>query len=155
MKVKKSFEQAICIMLVLATCEGPVKSSELSQRLDVSDSYLKKITRQLVVAGLISSRSSKLGGFILNRNAKDITFLDIFDAIEGKDRFVETSRLVEKVFQVDLPIIDIEDYILGHLNKAEDKYRKTLGQINLADILNAAHGNVNGVKNSMLSIKDE
>ena len=145
MKVKKSFEQAICIMLVLATAKGPVKSLELSTRLGVSDSYLKKITRQLVVSGLIASRSSKLGGFILDKPAEDITFLDVFDAIEGKDRFVETSRLVEKVFDVDFPIIDLEDFILVHLNKAEDKYRNTLAQIRLADIVNAAHGKASSV----------
>lgn len=146
MKVKKSLEQAICIMLILATSNGPVKSIELSSRLGVSDSYLKKITRQLVVSGLISSRSSKLGGFILNKRASEITFLDVFNAIEGKGRFVETSRLVEKVFDEKYPIVDIEEYIMVHLNQAEDKYRETLAKINIADIINAAHGNINRVK---------
>lgn len=138
MKVKKSLEQAICIMLVLATADGPVKSMELSARLGVSDSYLKKITRQLVVSGLISSRSSKLGGFILDKPADDISFLDVFDAIEGKDRFVETSGLVEKVFDVNCRIEDLENYILVQLNQAEDRYRNTLAQFKLADIIRAA-----------------
>lgn len=146
MKVKKSLEQAICIMLILATSDGPVKSIELSSRLGVSDSYLKKITRQLVVSGLIVSRSSKLGGFILDKPASEITFLDVFDAIEGKGRFVETSRLVEKVFDEKYPIVDIEDYIMVHLNQAEDKYRSTLAKINIADIVKAAHGDPERVK---------
>ena len=146
MKVKKSLEQAICIMLILATSDGPVKSIELSTRLGVSDSYLKKITRQLVVSGLIASRSSKLGGFILDKPGEKITFLDVFDAIEGKERFVETSRLVEKVFDERYPIVDIEEYIMVLLNQAEDKYRKTLGKINLADIVKAAHGDLEQVK---------
>ena len=153
MKVKKSLEQAICIMLVLATADGPVKSIELSTRLGVSDSYLKKITRQLVVSGLIASRSSKLGGFILDRPADEISFLDVFDAIEGKDRFVETSRLVDKVFDVDFPIEDLEDYIVGQLNQAEDRYRNTLAQFKLADIINAAHCNPEKVKEAMGQVK--
>ena len=136
-------------MLILATSDGPVKSKELSSRLDVSDSYLKKITRQLVVSGLIASRSDKLGGFFLDKPTDEISFLDIFNSIEGEDRFVETSRLVEKVFQVDLPIIDIEDYILIYLNKAEDRYRSTLAQINLADIVKAAHGDIEKVKKTI------
>ena len=78
MRIRKSFEQAICILLLIGTSEGPLKSHELSKKLDVSDSYLKKVTRQLVVAGLITSKASKLGGFILNKKMNDISFLDIF-----------------------------------------------------------------------------
>ena len=55
MRIRKSFEQAICILLLIGTNDGPLKSHELSKKLDVSDSYLKKVTRQLVVAGLITS----------------------------------------------------------------------------------------------------
>ena len=78
MKIRKSFEQAICILLLIGTHDGPLKSHELSQILDVSDSYLKKVTRQLVVAGLITSKASKLGGFVLNKKMDDISFFDIF-----------------------------------------------------------------------------
>ena len=55
MKIRKSFEQAICILLYAALDCKPIKSHELSEKLSVSDSYLKKITRQLVVSGLIQS----------------------------------------------------------------------------------------------------
>ena len=97
MKIRQSFEQAICILLLISKSEGPLKSHDLSEKLHVSDSYLKKITRQLVVSGLITSKASKLGGFVLNKDPKDISFLDIFNAIEGKEHFIETTHLVEKV----------------------------------------------------------
>lgn len=139
MKIRKSFEQAVCIMLILATGNKSYKSSDLSKILDVSDSYLKKITRQLVVAGLISSKASKLGGFTLNRPTSNITFLDIFNAIEGTDRFAEANHLVEKVFHSNLPINNVESYILEFLNTAEDNYRSKLAEINLKDIIDAAH----------------
>ena len=99
MRIRKSFEQAICILLLIGTNDGPLKSHELSKKLDVSDSYLKKVTRQLVVAGLITSKASKLGGFILNKKMNDISFLDIFEAIEGKETFIEKTHLVDKVIQ--------------------------------------------------------
>ena len=63
MKIRKSFEQAICILLLIGAQDKPIKSHELSEKLLVSDSYLKKITRQLVVSGLISSMANKRGGF--------------------------------------------------------------------------------------------
>ena len=104
MKVRQSFEQAICILLLIGVNESHMKSHELSQKLDVSDSYLKKITRQLVVAGFIESRASKRGGFLLKKELNQITLLDIFEAIEGKENFVETTHLVERVFEDSLKI---------------------------------------------------
>ena len=67
MKIRKSFEQAICILLLIGAHEKPIKSHELSEKLLVSDSYLKKITRQLVVAGFITSMANKRGGFALTK----------------------------------------------------------------------------------------
>lgn len=42
MKIRQSFEQAICILLLISKSEGPLKSHDLSEKLHVSDSYLKK-----------------------------------------------------------------------------------------------------------------
>ena len=59
MRIRGSLEQAICIVLLISTSSRPVKSSELSKKLNVSDSYLKKIMRQLVKAKIVSSIASK------------------------------------------------------------------------------------------------
>ena len=114
---------------------------ELSKMLDVSDSYLKKVTRQLVVAGLITSKASKLGGFILNKKMNDISFLDIFEAIEGKEKFIETTHLVDKVFDPALNIQHTEDIIINHLDAAENQYKQKLKEINLGEITNYVHQN--------------
>ena len=140
MRIRKSFEQAICILLLIGTSEG-LKSHELSKMLDVSDSYLKKVTRQLVVAGLITSKASKLGGFILNKKMNDISFLDIFEAIEGKEKFIETTHLVDKVFDPALNIQHTEDIIIHHLDAAENQYKQKLKEINLGEITNYVHQN--------------
>ncbi len=141
MKIRQSFEQAICILLLIGTKEGPMKSYELSTILGVSDSYLKKIMRQLVVSELVVSKASKLGGFILNKDMKDITLLDIFDAIEGKEKFIETTHLVEKVFDVSLRVKETESIIVDYLNNAEIQYRSKLKEINLLQIFESAHQN--------------
>ena len=142
MRIRKSFEQAICILLLIGTNDGPLKSHELSKKLDVSDSYLKKVTRQLVVAGLITSKASnKLGGFILNKKMNDISFLDIFEAIEGKEKFIETTHLVDKVFDPALNIQHTEDIIINHLDAAENQYKQKLKEINLGEITNYVHQN--------------
>ena len=96
MRIRKSFEQAICILLLIGTSEGPLKSHELSKKLDVSDSYLKKVTRQLVVAGLITSKASKLGGFILNKKMNDISFLDILKQLKARKLLLKQRILLIK-----------------------------------------------------------
>ena len=64
MKLSKSIEQAIFVLLMLALQEGhkPVKSRVLSRLLNVSDSYLKKVLMKLSKAGLIDANASKRGG---------------------------------------------------------------------------------------------
>lgn len=100
MKSKKSLEQGICILLIIAHAPSDqcVTSEYLSRRLGVSDSYLKKITRLLVLAGLIASNSGKKGGFTMHRKPEKISLYDIFHAIEGAEPFVNATGLVEKVF---------------------------------------------------------
>ena len=139
MKIRQSFEQAICILLLIGASESPMKSHELSQKLDVSDSYLKKVTRQLVVSGLITSKASKLGGFVLKKKLEDISFFDIFEAIEGKERFVETTHLVEKVFDPRLKVKETEAVIVDYLDKAEQQYKAKLKEITLDHIIKEAH----------------
>lgn len=142
MKIRQSFEQAICILLLIGTYDGPLKSHELSQILEVSDSYLKKITRQLVVSGLITSKASKLGGFVLNKDLKDISFFDIFEAIEGKEKFIETTHLVDKVFHSTLKVKETEDMIVDYLDQAELQYKEKLKEITLKHIIKSAHGHI-------------
>ena len=47
MKIRQSFEQAICILLLIGASDSPIKSHELSQKLGVSDSYLKKSNKTI------------------------------------------------------------------------------------------------------------
>ncbi|WP_050636871.1 Rrf2 family transcriptional regulator [Candidatus Stoquefichus sp. SB1] len=139
MKIRQSFEQAICILLLIGASDSPIKSHELSQKLDISDSYLKKITRQLVVGDLITSKASKLGGFVLKKKLQEISFLDIFEAIEGKEKFIETTHLVEKVFDPNLKVKETEAVIVDYLNTAEEQYKSKLKEITLDHIFKSAH----------------
>lgn len=140
MRIRQSFEQAICILLFLGVQDGvAIKNQQLSEVLGVSDSYLKKVTRQLVVAGLITSRASKLGGFVLNRSLDRISFFDIFEAIEGKEKFIETTHLVDKVFHSSPQVKETEDLIITHLEYAETQYKEQLKKITLDHIIQVAH----------------
>ncbi|WP_047999119.1 Rrf2 family transcriptional regulator [Lactiplantibacillus herbarum] len=101
MKIKGSVEQGVYVLLMLAIQKDhlPLKSQLLSERLEVSDSYLKKILRKLVVADLIASNASKDGGFTLGRPISEITMLDVCQAVDDSASLqLPTLNLAERVF---------------------------------------------------------
>ena len=135
MKLKNSVEQAICLLIMIAHSDEkiPLKSYNISKSLGVSDSYLKKIIRQLVVAGLITSEAGKKGGVSLKKSPDKITLLDIFEAIEGKEPFARATGLVERVFLNELKEVKEQKQamILEAFNQAEKSYKEKLKKITL------------------------
>lgn len=100
MKLTRSLEQAVCIITLLSTQDNmaPLASDAISQRLQVSSSYLKKIMRKLVVQNIIRSVSGNNGGFSLAKNPKDITLLEIVEAVESDLASYPNTGLIRTVF---------------------------------------------------------
>lgn len=145
MKMKSGVEQALCIMIMLATQvdHRPIKSTILSRRLDVSDSYLKKIMRSLVVSGLVHSIAGKDGGFVLKKSPKDMTMLHIYEAIEGKESFVRPTNLAEKVFLHADKIKNKKREVLDVFSDAEQLFKQRLQKYTLESLLMAGTNEVN------------
>ena len=61
-------------------------STALSDRLNVSDSYLKKIIKALVKEGLVNSSTGKMVAFLLNKPLNQITFYDVFQQLKVETR---------------------------------------------------------------------
>jgi Rrf2 family protein len=146
MKLTSGVEQAICILLMLASQkdELPLKSITLSKRLQVSDSYLKKILRKLVVGGLIDSSASKTGGFTLAKPDESITLLDVFEAIEGSEPFYVPSNLVEKVFLVPETIEKNKNAVMNVLSEAETLFKDSLKKCKLKQLRYYDQNNIPG-----------
>jgi Rrf2 family protein len=138
MRLSKHVEEALYVILILATQKKhqPVKSLQLSQLLAVSDSSLKKVLRQLVVKGLISSTASKDGGFELKKDIDQINVLEIVEAIEGEEliQYVP-QKLVENIFKKKEHAQKSEKYLVTGLNNARDAYKLALKEVKIADIL--------------------
>lgn len=146
MKLTSGVEQAICILLMLASQkdELPLKSITLSKRLQVSDSYLKKILRKLVIGGLIDSSASKTGGFTLAKPDESITLLDVFEAIEGTEPFYVPSNLVEKVFLVPETIEKNKNAVMDVLSEAETLFKNSLKKCKLKQLRYYDQNNIPG-----------
>lgn len=100
MKLSKGVEQGVFVMLMLALSKDhqPVRSDVLSHILDVSDSYLKKILRKLVAAGLIDSSAAPGGGFVLGRPIEIVTLADVLTAFEEAPSAKQSEGFACRVF---------------------------------------------------------
>ena len=58
--------------------------NEISEEYTIPRSFLAKILQKLVKAKIVRSYRGVKGGFSLARQARDITVLDVLEAIEGK-----------------------------------------------------------------------
>lgn len=65
-------------------CDEPVCSKDIADSFGVSINHLSKVLQRLVKAGLLYSTKGPLGGFELAKKCEDITFLEIYEAIDGK-----------------------------------------------------------------------
>ncbi len=62
---------------------------DMSQKLDISFHFLTKILQQITQAGLMHSYKGPNGGINLSKNPREITIIEIIDAIDGLDVFTE------------------------------------------------------------------
>lgn len=137
MKINKSVERALFVMLMLALQidHKPVKSKILSDRLDVSDSYLKKILRQLVVAGLVTSSASKDGGYQLAKSIEEITLYDVYVAVENGHFVYDSGQLARNLFTNEAHIQESEQKITNTFDAAFESFGDQLKELRLSDLL--------------------
>ena len=64
--------------------EEPASTKDIATSFGVSVNHLSKVLQRLVKAGLLTSIKGPLGGFELTKKCEDITFLEIYEAIDGK-----------------------------------------------------------------------
>lgn len=72
--------------------EAPVSIKCISERQGISESYLEQLFSPLRKAKLIKSIRGAQGGYVLNKEPKDITASDILEILEGP---IEISTCVD------------------------------------------------------------
>ena len=63
--------------------EGVVVASHISKQYNIPLLYLFKVLEKLIKANILRSKRGPGGGFSLTRPAKDITILEIIEAVDG------------------------------------------------------------------------
>jgi Rrf2 family protein len=85
MQITRQADYAIRAVLYLARLgtNQRAATSTVAQEMRIPPSFLAKIISQLSIAGLLHTSRGARGGVTLARNAKDISMLDVVEAIDG------------------------------------------------------------------------
>ena len=140
MKLSAAAELAVRGILVLAEehGHGPVTLDTVCARRDLPKQYLVKIFASLSKADLITPIRGKKGGYLLSRGPKDISVLDVIEAVEGP--------LALNLCQHELPKCDAVDCRIRPVwARLQTVVRTELGSLSLACCINGAAGG-NGKK---------
>jgi Rrf2 family protein len=85
MQITRQADYAVRAILYLARTNGSQRSatSQVAQEQHIPPSFLAKIISQLSIAGLLHTSRGARGGVTLARAPKDITLLEVIEAIDG------------------------------------------------------------------------
>lgn len=137
MKINSTFEQGIYVVVILALEKdhAPVKSKVMSELLQVSDSYLKKILGKMAKNGLVISSASKQGGYQLSRGAEEISIRDVYEALELNVNTFQSSHFAEKLFPDQKHVHDSEKILEDTINRGLNSFYDELGKMKVSDML--------------------
>ena len=134
MQITRQADYAVRAVLHLAhNGDQRIATSTIAEKQRIPPSFLAKIISQLSIAGLLHTSRGARGGVTLARDAKDITLLEVVEAIDGP---IQLNECVGEngtcSFDSDCPLrpvwCDAQEELVGRLKgtnfadmKAKDK----------------------------------
>jgi Rrf2 family protein len=119
----------------------PLSSRELAQFQGISPTFVAKIFPKLEKAGIVSASEGVRGGYVLARSPKDISILEIVDAIEGEKPLFDCQEIRGRcvLFGTRPPAWAINGVCAIHavMLRAEKAMRQELARESLATIARA------------------
>ncbi len=113
----------------------PLQLSEIATREQISEKYLGQIIMPLRASGLVNSVRGSQGGYYLSRPAREITVLQVVEAIEGEISIVDAGgdTASTRGAVADQPA---SVAATGRVwRKVTDCIRQTLGEFTVEDLL--------------------
>lgn len=98
---------AIHAMVLVAKSEGLINVNKIADITKTSRHHVAKVMQRLAKDGLIASSRGPAGGFILKKPADQISFLTIYEAIEGK------AEIAHCLFQA--PVCPLNQCIMNNI----------------------------------------
>jgi Rrf2 family protein len=128
------FSIAVHILAGLACgCDQDgVTSSHLAESVNTSPSFVRRTLAKLSKAGLVETATGKAGACWLAKDAKDISLLDIYKAVDAPKAFAIHSYAEQKVCFVSC---HIKTALQKTLAKTQKALASSLAEISLAQIV--------------------
>jgi Rrf2 family protein len=138
----KTSISAVRSLIFLCSEEEGVPSSprRIAEQLEESPTYLAKVVRHLVKAGILQAHRGATGGVTLNQPAEEITLLAVVEACQGKilGNFCQDTCDLDNVCAFHEAAAELHDAIVG-----------VLSRWTLADLVKRPHPLIEGVRCTM------
>ena len=138
MKLPSSTEWVLHCSATLAQLEPHESASaaQLAAYYDLPAPYLAKQLQSLVRAGILTATTGPRGGFRLARRPREITLLQVVEAVDGASSPYECREIRQQGVGA-LPARDCRDtcILAAKMADAHDAWRSSLAADSLADVL--------------------
>ncbi|NOZ23444.1 MAG: Rrf2 family transcriptional regulator [Planctomycetes bacterium] len=129
-RISEAASLALHSMVILAKNRNRlVTTGEIAKTLHASRAHLNKVFQWLSRTGLVKSTRGRQGGFELGKRPKDISLLNVYEAIEGK--LVPTKCLLDK------PICGGNCILGGMIERVNRDVRTHLAETRLSEFTEA------------------
>jgi len=98
-----------------------VTSNSMAKSVNASPSFVRRTLSKLSKAGLVHTTTGKTGACTIARNPKDISLLDIHEAVESPKAFAIHQYPEEKTCQVSCHIKPALERVLVKTQKSMDE----------------------------------
>jgi len=120
---------AIHSMVLIARSEDGINAVKIAEFTRFSKNHIAKVLQRLVKSDLLKSVRGPSGGFTMKKDPKELTLLDIYQAIEGPIELTDCPLANE--------ICNFELCLMGNvINKLTSEFRKFLQEQTLSAYLN-------------------
>lgn len=126
MQITRQADYAVRAVLHLAQMQEGERAatSTVAKEQHIPPSFLAKIISQLSIAGLLRTSRGARGGVMLARDPKDITLLEVVEAIDGPIRLHEcVTESGVCSFEDNCPIrsvwCDVQDELVARLQRTD------------------------------------
>ena len=108
--------------------DGPVISARMSKKYGIPLAYLLRVLQHLVKAQILISKKGPRGGYYLARDPKEISMLQIIEAVNGP--MMRDQHIAELVDNIDI-LLKLESIC----KKATEKEMEIYDKAKLSDML--------------------
>jgi Rrf2 family protein len=129
MRLTQASRYAIRALVLIGSQDGKgyLTSENIARTANISEMFLLKALKPLVSAGVLRSLKGPGGGYQLARPAKDVTLLQVVEAVDGPIRG-------ELTFQAGQRPGDLDRRLQTVCNDVAERYRGQLQKVRLSEL---------------------